>query len=45
MVGSNRIVPVSHIIHPLGNPEVSPEGEKQFRRSIVQQALEALKEA
>ena len=44
MVGSNRIVPVFSITHPLGDPEMDPEGEKQMRRAIVEKALEALKE-
>ena len=44
MVGSNRIVPVTSIVHPVGNPELSPGAEKEFRRTILQRALEALKE-
>jgi glycine reductase len=44
MVGSNRIIPVSSIIHPLGNPGLSPKAEKEFRRAILEKALEALKE-
>jgi glycine reductase len=44
MVGSARIVPVSSIVHPLGDPELSPGAEKEIRRSVVEKALEALKE-
>jgi glycine/betaine/sarcosine/D-proline reductase family selenoprotein B len=43
MVGSARIVPVSSIVHPLGDPELSPGAEKKIRRSVVEKALEALK--
>ena len=42
MVGANRIVPPSDIIHPLGNAELPPEEEKALRRRIVEQALQAL---
>lgn len=43
MVGSNRIVPVSSVVSPVGNPELGPEGEKTLRRSVVEKALETLK--
>jgi betaine reductase len=42
MVGANRIVPAAGIIHPLGNAELSPDGEKALRRRIVEKALQAL---
>jgi len=42
MIGSNRIVPGSGIIHPLGNIELDPGEEKTLRRNIVKRALEAL---
>jgi glycine/betaine/sarcosine/D-proline reductase family selenoprotein B len=42
MVGANRIVPAAGIIHPLGNAELSAEGEKTLRRRIVAKALQAL---
>ena len=42
MVGSNRIIPGSGIIHPLGNIELDPREEKTLRRNIVERALEAL---
>jgi len=41
-VGANRIVPAIAIPHPLGNPALSPEDEKQVRRKILDTALEAL---
>ena len=31
-------------VHPLGDPELSPGAEKEIRRSVVEKALEALKE-
>ncbi len=42
MVGSNRIIPGSGILHPLGNADLDPEEEKALRRSIVEKALKAL---
>jgi glycine reductase len=45
MVGSNRIIPISSIVHPLGNAELSPKTEKEFRRAILEKALDALKES
>lgn len=44
MVGSNRIVPVTNITHPLGVPTLDAESEKEMRRAIVKKALQALKE-
>jgi betaine reductase len=44
MVGSYRIVPVSSIVHPLGDPELTPAAEKKMRRSVVEKALDTLKE-
>ena len=41
-VGANRIVPTIAIPHPLGNPALSHEEEKEIRRKIVGKALEAL---
>ena len=43
MVGSNRIIPGSGIVHPLGNIELDAQREKALRRAIVEAALEALK--
>jgi len=42
MVGSNRVIPASGIVHPVGNPDLDPEEEKRLRRIIVEKALEAL---
>ncbi len=41
-VGANRIVPAIAIPHPLGNPALTHEEEKELRRKIVEKALEAL---
>ena len=42
MVGSNRIVQGHGIVHVLGDAELPPQEEKDLRRKIVQEALEAL---
>lgn len=42
MVGSNRILFAQKIVSPLGNSALSPEDEKNLRRSLVEKALEAL---
>ena len=41
-VGANRIVPAVAIPHPLGNPSLNPDDEKQLRRKILTKALDAL---
>ncbi len=41
-VGANRIVPTVAIPHPLGNPSLSMEEEKEIRRNLVEKALVAL---
>ena len=41
-VGSNRIVQAKGIVYPLGDPELPAGEEKDLRRRIVQQALDAL---
>ena len=41
-VGANRIVPTVAIPHPLGNPDLAPEDEKELRRKLVRRALKAL---
>ena len=41
-VGSNRIVQARGIVYPLGDAELSANEEKDLRRRIVQQALDAL---
>lgn len=41
-VGANRIVPAIAIPHPLGNPALSMEEEKEIRRGIIDKALKGL---
>ena len=41
-VGANRIVPTIAIPHPLGNPALEAEEEKELRRKLVEKALVAL---
>ena len=41
-VGANRIVPTIAIPHPLGNPALTAEEEKNIRRKILETALQAL---
>ncbi len=41
-VGANRIVPTVAIPHPLGNPALTLEEEKDIRRKLLDKALTAL---
>lgn len=41
-VGANRIVQGVAITNPVGNPDLSPEREKELRRRLVEKALEVL---
>jgi glycine reductase complex component B subunit gamma len=41
-IGPNRIIPGKAITHPLGDPSLSRDQEKAFRRGIVRRALQAL---
>ena len=41
-VGANRIVPAIAIPHPLGDPSLTLEEEKNIRRRILNTALKAL---
>ena len=41
-VGANRIVPAIAIPHPLVNPALDKDEEKELRRKIVEKALKAL---
>ncbi len=41
-VGANRIVPAVAIPYPLGDPNRTPEEEKEIRRNLVEKALKAL---
>jgi hypothetical protein len=42
MVGSNRVVLGHGIVHVTGDASLPPEEEKDLRRKLVQQALDAL---
>lgn len=41
-VGANRIVPAIAIPHPLGNPALTHEEEKDIRRKLLKKAFKAL---
>lgn len=41
-VGAPRIVPTRGIPYPTGDPSLSSEEEKRWRRSLVEQALVAV---
>jgi betaine reductase len=41
-VGANRIVPGLGIPHPLGDPRLGHEEQKEARRALVEMALTAL---
>lgn len=41
-VGANRIVPAIAIPHPLGNPALTYEEEKDIRRKLLKKAFKAL---
>jgi glycine reductase len=41
-VGANRIVPAVAIPHPLGNPELPKDKERELRLNLVKKALRAL---
>ena len=43
-VGSLRAMASGGIVSPTGNPELTPEKEKEFRRDLVLRALQILKE-
>jgi len=42
MVGANRVVLGTGIVHVTGDAKLSPADEKELRRRLVQQALDAL---
>lgn len=42
MAGSNRIIPGSGIVHPVGDADLDAKAEKALRRTIVERAIEAL---
>jgi glycine reductase len=41
-VGANRIIPAVAIPHPLGNPRLPLDKEKELRRNLLKKALAAL---
>ncbi|MDQ1400633.1 MAG: glycine reductase complex component subunit gamma [Acidimicrobiaceae bacterium] len=41
-VGAPRIVPTRGIPYPTGDPSLTPEAEKEWRRRLLERALEAL---
>ncbi len=41
-VGANRIIPAIAIPHPLGNPGLSADEEKDLRRNLLKKAFDAL---
>ena len=41
-VGANRIIPAVAIPHPLGNPQLPEDEEKELRLTLVKKALQAL---
>jgi len=43
-VGSLRAIASGGIVSPTGNPELSPEKEKAFRRELVLRALKTLQQ-
>jgi hypothetical protein len=42
MVGSNRVVLGTGIVHVTGDAKLAPADEKELRRKLVKQALDAL---
>lgn len=44
-VGAPRIVATRGIPYPTGDPSLSPDAEKQWRRRLVERALEVLQTA
>jgi len=43
-VGSLRVIPAGAIVSPTGNPDLPPQIEKEFRHTLVLQALKVLQE-
>lgn len=41
-VGANRIIPGVAIPHPIGAPDLGPEGDRKIRTKLIKKALEAL---
>jgi hypothetical protein len=43
MVGSNRTVLGNGIVHVVGDAKMAAEKERQLRRKLIEQALDALR--
>jgi hypothetical protein len=43
-VGSLRAIASGGIVSPIGNPELAPDKEKEFRRELIMRALKILQE-
>lgn len=43
MVGSNRVVLGTGIVHVAGDASLAPDEEKALRRKLVQEALDSLR--
>ncbi len=41
-MGAPRIVPTRGIPYPTGDPNLDPKAEKEWRRKLLEKALEAL---
>ncbi len=41
-VGANRIIPAIAIPHPLGNPRLEPDEERDLRLNLLKKAFAAL---
>ena len=44
-VGSMRTIASGGIVSPTGNPELPPDKEKEYRASLVREALKQLQES
>ena len=42
-VGANRVVKARAVVNPTGDPQLPPAEEKELRRMLVMEALQALK--
>ena len=40
--GANRIVQGVSVLHPVGDPNLGPDGERALRRGLLERALEAI---
>lgn len=41
--GANRVIPSNSVLYPTGNPLVTEEEELTIRKSLIKQALSALR--